>query len=49
MTSTGYGDITPDCTISYLIAIFTEVGGLLVFGGILATTAATLTNSDAPK
>ena len=49
MTSTGYGDITPDSTLSYLIAIVTEVGGLLVFGYILATTAATLTNNDAPK
>ena len=49
MTSTGYGDITPHSIQTYIYAIFVEIGGLLLFGYILASVAAILTNKDQPR
>ena len=45
MTSTGYGDISPDTSMQRVVASCTMILGQIVFGVVLATVAATLANS----
>ena len=45
MTSTGYGDISPDTSTQRIVASCTMILGQIVFGVVLATVAATLANS----
>eukprot|EP01135_Chromosphaera_perkinsii_P004900 Nk52_evm5s304 gene=Nk52_evmTU5s304 len=45
-TSTGYGDIKPEGTLERVYAIVIMIIGLLLYGTILATVAATIANQD---